>query len=139
MTGIVLGVVMAVVSSAVSPAPGAAETAITSAAPAISRTGTARPGLKLPRDLVAAQSWPVWRIESTHEAQAPAVTRPSRAARIIGTVIGGAGGYWAGGMLGYAATQKSTDDDGVSGLRGMLIGAPIGAAVGALIGYQLAK
>jgi hypothetical protein len=45
----------------------------------------------------------------------------------------------AGGIIGYAITQESRDDDGVSGLRGVVIGAPIGAAAGAFIGYRLTK
>jgi hypothetical protein len=46
----------------------------------------------------------------------------------------------AGGQIGYAVAQKrDVDDDGVSGLRGVVIGAPIGAVVGAVPGYQLTK
>ena len=43
-------------------------------------------------------------------------------------------------MIGfYVAQDRNADDDGVSGLKGVVIGAPLGAAVGALIGYQLTK
>ena len=85
------------------------------------------------------QSRPAWRFESSPAAQAPAARGSSKTARIVGTAIGAVAGFWAGGAIGFYATQESTDDDGVSGLRGVAIGAPIGAAVGALLGYQLAK
>ena len=43
-------------------------------------------------------------------------------------------------MIGYyTAMDPNADDDGVSGLRGVVIGAPIGAVVGAVIGFQLVK
>jgi hypothetical protein len=67
-------------------------------------------------------------------------TSSSRTARIIGVAVGAVGGFYAGGMAGYALAQdKDRDDDGVSGLRGVVIGAPIGALIGGLIGYQVAK
>ena len=48
-------------------------------------------------------------------------------------------GWVVGGGIGYAVTSKSNSADDVSGLQGVIIGAPIGAAVGAFIGYRLTK
>ena len=138
MNGLVLGMVM-MTSCAGPPVPETAAATIASGTPTINRTDEAHPTLKLPRKLVIEQSRPAWRLESSREAHAPAAKGSSKTARIVGTAIGGLGGFWAGGLIGYKATQKPTDDDGVSGLRGVVIGAPIGAAVGALLGYQLAK
>jgi hypothetical protein len=43
-------------------------------------------------------------------------------------------------MVGFYTTQdRNPDDDGVSGLKGIVIGAPIGAAIGAIIGYRIAR
>ena len=57
--------------------------------------------------------------------------------KIIGTAVGAFGGFYAGGMIGfYTAMDRNVDDDGVSGLRGVVIGAPIGAVVGALSDFS---
>jgi hypothetical protein len=96
--------------------------------------------LKLPSDLADERPQPLWRAETARKDQTTSVRQSSTAAKVIGVAIGGLGGFYAGGMIGfYLAQDKNADDDGVSGLRGVVIGAPIGAAVGALIGYQIAK
>ena len=103
---------------------------------------SARPRLtlELPADLVTEASRPVWRLESSRAAQTTAANRPSTFARVIGTALGGLGGFYAGGAIGfYAAQDHDVDDDGVSGLRGVVIVAPVGAALGALIGYKLVR
>jgi hypothetical protein len=99
-----------------------------------------RPTLQLPVDLVSEPSLPIWRLESPRVTQATAAKRPSTAAKIIGTALGGLGGFYAGGAIGfYVAQDRDVYDDGVSGLRGVVIGAPIGAALGALLGYKLVR
>jgi len=137
MNAIVLGMVM-LVSSAGAPGPEPAAASVASA-PSIHRTDQARATLKLPRVLVTEPSRLARPFESPRAAQAPAAQPASKTARIVGVVVGGLAGFWAGGAIGFYATQERSDDDGVSGLRGVVIGAPIGAAVGALLGYQLAK
>lgn len=81
---------------------------------------------------------PAWR-ESLPPAQSTPAKRFTKTQRIVIIAAGAAGGFYAGAAIGYAATSKSNDADDVSGLRGVVIGAPIGAAVGALIGWQLTK
>jgi len=96
--------------------------------------------LKLPSDLLDNQPPPLWRAERARKARTTSARQSSTAAKVIGLAIGGLGGFYAGGMIGFHLAQdKNADDDGVSGLRGVVIGAPVGAAVGALIGYQIAK
>ena len=136
MNGFVLGMVMLGSSAGAAPAPDP-----TAAPPAVVRWEDPGPALKLPRVLVAESSLPAWRLDTPENAQAPAVARgSSTAAKIIGAAIGAFGGFYAGGMIGYyTAMDRNADDDGVSGLPGVVIGAPIGALVGAVIGFQLAK
>ena len=139
MNGIVLGMVMLASSAGGSPA----RDATVAPASALVCGEDAGPALKLPRVLVDESSLPEWRLDSPtpKHAQATAAARgSSTAAKIIGTAVGAFGGFYAGGMIGYyTAMDRNVDDDGVSGLRGVVIGAPIGAVVGALIGFQLAK
>jgi hypothetical protein len=54
--------------------------------------------------------------------------------RIVGGVVGGAGGFMVGGLVGSKLEPNCRCDD--PGLRGFLIGAPIGAALGALAGVM---
>ena len=105
------------------------------------RWDAAGPALKLPRVLVDEPLLPAWRFDSPRHTQAAAAARgSSTAVKIIGAAVGAFGGFYAGGMIGYyTAMDRNVDDDGVSGLRGVVIGAPIGAVVGAVIGFQLAK
>jgi hypothetical protein len=138
MNGIVLGMVMLATSAGASSADN------TPVAPAVStvvRGKDAGPTLKLPLVLVDEPSVAAWRLEPRASGQANArATGSSTAAKIIGTAIGAVGGFYAGGAIGfYTAQDRNADDDGVSGLRGVVIGAPIGAVVGAIIGYQVAK
>ena len=125
MIEIALGVMLLVSSAGVSPD-------LESARPRLT--------LELPPHLVTEAARPVWRLESARGAQAPAANRPSTLARVIGTALGGLGGFYAGGAIGfYVAQDRDVYDDGVSGLRGVVIGAPVGAALGALIGYKLVR
>jgi len=137
MNGIVLGMVL-LASSAGSPAP---DPTVAPAASAVVDWDATGPALKLPRVLIDEPSLPAWRLDSARTAQATtAARRSSTAAKIIGTALGAFGGFWAGGAIGfYTAQDRNADDDGVSGLRGVVIGAPIGAVVGAVLGYQVAK
>ena len=130
MTGIMLAMLLLV-----SPAD-----EVRGAEPAGAAIVDTRPRLKLPHDLVTEPSRPVWRLEPSHDAQATAANRPSTTARVIGAALGGLGGFYAGGMIGfYVAQDRDVYGDGVSGLRGVVIGAPVGAALGALIGYKLVR
>jgi hypothetical protein len=66
----------------------------------------------------------------------PGVTRRRGVGRmILGAVVGGVGGFFAGGYLGAAieGDRCGCDDPG---LKGALIGAPIGAATGAILGAR---
>lgn len=53
--------------------------------------------------------------------------------RLIGGLVGGAGGFFLGGYLGASIEGDSCDCDD-PGLKGALIGAPIGAVVGGVLG-----
>jgi hypothetical protein len=141
MTGIVIGLLMlgnTVASVPIAELP-AAELPMTNTAVVDAPTREdARPALRLPKDLLiedgsgASRTW-------VHTAQTSS-SGSSRTAKILGVAIGALGGFYAGGMLGYAIAQdRDRDDDGVSGLPGVMIGAPIGAILGAWAGYQLAK
>jgi hypothetical protein len=140
MTGIVIGLLMLGNTVGSTPAgPPAAELRAATVAAAGAPTGTdTRPRLRLPADLLIEEA-----NGTTHAwAQAPQTPNSgsSRTARIIGVALGAVGGFYAGGMLGYAIAQdRDRDDDGVSGLPGVMIGAPIGALLGAWAGYQLTK
>ncbi len=72
-----------------------------------------------------------------HQRQPARVSRFSRSDRINAVVAGVCGGWMAGGAIGWIATSKPQDD--VSGLRGVMIGAPVGAVVGAVVAYRLTK
>ena len=65
--------------------------------------------------------------------------RGSTLEKIFATAGGAAVGWLAGSAIGFVATKKSDHADDVSGLRGVVIGAPIGAIIGGFVGYQLAK
>jgi hypothetical protein len=55
--------------------------------------------------------------------------------KVIGTIVGGVGGFFGGGFLGAAIEGDRCDCDD-PGFVGFLIGAPTGAAVGAVLGYK---
>jgi len=61
--------------------------------------------------------------------------RRSLANPIIRGVLGGIGGFYAGGMLGAALEPNCRCDD--PGLNGFIIGAPIGAVAGSVFGAWL--
>jgi hypothetical protein len=52
-------------------------------------------------------------------------------------ILGGVGGFFAGGLIGAAVEPDCHCDD--PGLKGFIIGAPIGAALGAMAGVVLAS
>ena len=141
MNGIVLGMVMLVSAAGGSPAPDTPDATMARAAVTVTLPHDAAPALILPRDLLMDEPFrAVSRFDRSRNGQAPAATRSSKLARVIGVAVGAFGGFMAGGHIGYAiAQQRDVYDDGVSGLRGVVIGAPVGAVVGAVIGYQLAK
>lgn len=141
MNTIALGLAMLVSSSALSPAleaprdPPASFTFNLPDAPATR--------LNSPYRLLNEQPRPLWQGASRHgslrAAQATPAKRFSRTERIIAIAGGACGGWLAGGAIGWAATSTSDPDDDVSGLRGVMIGAPIGAGIGAFVGYWLTK
>ena len=75
------------------------------------------------------------------EAKAPAFQatgirrQRSTTRKVIGTIVGGVGGFFGGGFLGAAIEGDRCDCDD-PGFVGFLIGAPTGAAVGAILGYK---
>jgi hypothetical protein len=138
MTGLVIG--LAMLASVAGPPPDS-ETVATTTVRGSSVAQMAEPlaRLKLPSDLMDEEPQSRWRAERTR-TQTTSAKQSSPLAKVIGLAVGGLGGFYAGGMIGFHLAQdKNADDDGVSGLRGVVIGAPVGAAVGALIGYQIAK
>lgn len=127
MTGIVLGVAMMISSTGVSPA---LETSRATVAPAVFT-------FDLPAD--AATPKTAWRRHPIGGGQATPAKRFSTTERVIAVAAGVAVGWVVGGAIGYKLTQSSEDDDGTSGLKGVVIGAPIGAATGAILGWRLTQ
>jgi hypothetical protein len=79
-------------------------------------------------------------LRSDRFLQAPSSTRSKPRARstkriVAGAIVGGVGGFFAGGFLGahIEGDRCNCDDPGV---RGFLIGAPIGAVTGAIAGAK---
>ena len=138
MNGIVLGVAMLVSSTGVSPAVETSRTTSVPAAFTFDLPDDAATSRNLPHGLLNEQSPPMWR-RRLQPAQAATAKRFTRTDRIIAVVAGTCIGWVAGGTIGFRIAQKPRDDDAVSGLRGVMIGAPIGAVVGAVIGYRVTK
>lgn len=59
----------------------------------------------------------------------------SKARIIAGAIVGGVGGFFAGGFLGAHIEGDRCDCDD-PGVRGFLIGAPIGAVAGGIVGAK---
>ena len=55
--------------------------------------------------------------------------------KILGAIVGAAGGFFAGGYLGAAIEGDRCHCDD-PGLKGALIGAPVGAAAGGVLGWR---
>ncbi len=136
MNAIVLGMAMLVFSTPKSPALQTRATLVPTAF-TFDLPVSAAPSRNSPHRLLNEQSRPVWRRASLPAAQGTTARRFTKKARVIAVVAGVCGGWLAGGAIGYAATSKRDDD--VSGLRGVMIGAPVGAVIGALVGYRLTK
>jgi hypothetical protein len=137
MDGIVLGAAMMISTAGISPAPETSPPTIVPAAftfdlPADVAMTSRTP----PKRFLKDQSW---RRESSAPAQTKITKRFSTTDRIIAVAAGVAVGWVVGGAIGYKLTQSSTWDDGTSGLKGVIIGAPIGGATGAILGWQLTR
>lgn len=137
MTALVIG--MAMLVSVGAPPDSETVAAATVTGSSVERVAEPLARLKLPGGLIYEQPQPRWRADRAR-TQTTSARQSSTLAKVIGLAVGGLGGFYAGGMIGFHLAQdRNADDDGVSGLRGVVIGAPAGAAVGALIGYQIAK
>jgi hypothetical protein len=55
--------------------------------------------------------------------------------KVLGAIVGAAGGFFAGGYLGAAIEGDRCHCDD-PGLKGAVIGAPIGAAAGGILGWR---
>ena len=71
-------------------------------------------------------------------APSPPWRRRSLGRKIVGGVLGGAGGFVGGAYLGAAIEGDRCNCDD-PGLRGAIIGAPIGLVLGAIAGVVLAS
>jgi hypothetical protein len=137
MNEILLAVAMLVSSTGVSPAPETARATVVPAVFTFDLPDEATWSRNLSHRLPNEQFRPAWRRGSLQPSQPTPANRLTKTEKIIVVVSGGVVGWWVGGAIGYAATSKPRDD--VSGLKGVVIGAPIGAVVGAVIGYRLTK
>ncbi|MBA2303186.1 MAG: hypothetical protein H0W08_11190 [Acidobacteria bacterium] len=137
MNAIVLGMALLVSSTEVSPTSERSRDTVVPPAFTFDLPDGAATSRNLPHRLLNEQSRPVWRRASLRAAQATTAKRFAKTDRIIAVVAAVCGGWLAGGVIGYALTSKPDDD--VSGLRGVMIGAPVGAVIGAVAAYRLTK
>lgn len=137
MTGIALGVAMMISTTGVSPAPETSRATVAPAAISFDLPADATPISRVPLNRFLNE--PSWRSGSLARAQVKTAKRVSTTDRIIAVAAGVAVGWVVGGAIGYKLTQSSTWDDGTSGLKGVVIGAPIGAATGAILGWRLTQ
>jgi hypothetical protein len=87
-------------------------------------TGPSGRGLVAPR--FAGANW---------QQQAPSSgASRSMKRKVLGAIVGGIGGFFAGGFLGAKIEGDCNCDD--PGLRGAVIGAPIGGIAGSILGYK---
>jgi hypothetical protein len=76
---------------------------------------------------------PVFGGVRSHSERVRQAAPRSKTAAVLGGIVGGVGGFFAGGYLGAAIEGDRCHCDD-PGLMGALIGAPIGGAVGAVLG-----
>ena len=140
MNEMVVGGVMLVSSTVGCPALETSRAMIVPAAFTFELPEDAAMSRNLRHGLLNEQSRQLWRRGPLLPAQPTRPKRFNKTDRIIGVAGGAVGGFLVGGGIGfYIAQCKQCDDDGVSGLKGVAIGAPIGAVVGAILGYRLTK
>lgn len=139
MEGLILGMAMLIASTGALPAP---ESPRRTLAPAAITFAGERPFT--PRD--STRSLPSDRFRSSgrlgavRSSQGTSPQGSSKTAKIIAIAAGAGIGWMAGGAIGFYATSDWDEpDDGASGIRGLIIGAPIGAVVGAIIGHRVTR
>jgi hypothetical protein len=103
------------------------------------------PPVHPPADTDERDRWVTWRFADERglagvarvPVQIPGNDRPARgpARKVFGTIVGAAGGFFAGGYLGATIEGDRCHCDD-PGLQGALIGAPIGAVVGGVLGFH---
>ena len=76
---------------------------------------------------------------SSARVQREAPKRVNNIVRALAIGAGAGAGFMAGARIGWEVTPKRGPDDDVSGLKGLMVGAPIGAVLGAVLGWQLTK
>lgn len=140
MNAIVLGMAMLVSSTGISPAFETPGSPVVRSAFAYELPAGAATTPGAPHRILSEQSRRAWQRAPKQASGATTAKRFTKTDRFIAVVAGGCVGFIAGGAIGFAATSnRDNPDDDVSGLRGMVIGAPIGAALGAALGYRLTK
>jgi hypothetical protein len=140
MKEMMVGVVMMLSSTGGAPVVETPRAAIAPGAFTFELPDVANVSPNLRHRLPNERSRQLWRRGPLPTAQPTRSARFNKGERLIVAAAGAFGGFLAGGAIGFYTTQcRQCDDDGVSGLRGVVIGAPIGAAVGAILGYRLTR